>query len=382
MTSRVSIQTFLSAVALAVAVEPFQAAEPKGWKSYHPAGPSPRGASHGSLYDFANNRLVLLLESNPAVPGRPASEVWVLSNANGLGGSPTWTQLAPTGTAPSSNSQSSAVYDRDSNRLIVYGGCSADCSPALSEVSVLTNANGLGGAPAWSQSVVTNPQERVGHTAALDPLTGSMIAFGGNLAAFGTDQNDTRVLSDAAGVSSPSTWTTLAAVGGPPPIRTSHSAVYDPFSNRLMVMGGENLIGACCPYDISNYNDVWVLSNANGASGTPTWTQLAPAGKKPSPRAWHSAVYDQPRNRILVFGGQVWSNPGQNNSALGDLWELTNANGLGTTPKWKQLGQLGHPPGANYYHVAGFDRTRRRMIVFGGANRDQVEHNWLFVLQL
>src|SRR5450755_1345935 len=46
-------------------------------------------------YDSTNNRLIVYLPEGPSV----ASQVWVLANANGLGGAVTWTQLQPTGTA-------------------------------------------------------------------------------------------------------------------------------------------------------------------------------------------------------------------------------------------------------------------------------------------
>lgn len=381
--SRLPGTAFLGALVFLGFTATFEAAATKGWTSLKVAGsPPPGGAAHGSVYDAANNRLILLLPSNPAVPGRPPSQVWVLANANGLGGTPTWTQMATAGTPPVANSSSSAVYDPTSNRLIVYGGCFANCSPALSEVSVLSNANGIGGPPVWSQNVVSNPQVRVGHSAVYDPVNNLMIAFGGHLAFFGTDKNDTRILSNPDGASSPSTWTTPPTFGVLPPIRTSHSAVYDEANNRMIVMGGENLISTCCPYNIATMNDVWVLVHANGLTGTPTWVKLNPSGKLPPVRAWHSAVYDPAKNRLLVFGGYVWSNPSQSAIGMGDLWELQHANGSGGLPRWKQLGQVGTPPGANYFHVAGWDAAHGRMIVFGGQNRDTTSHSWLFVLQL
>ena len=68
---------------------------------------------------------------------------------------------------------------------------------------------------------------------------------------------------------------------------------------------------------------------------------------------------------------------------LGDLWKLSNANGRdAATPKWTQIGQLGTPPGGNYAQVAAFDETNQRMIIFGGADRNEQTHNLTFVLDL
>jgi hypothetical protein len=52
-----------------------------------------------------------------------ANDVWVLSNANGLAGTPAWTQLTPTG-EPTKRYGHSAVYRSSNNRMIVFGGLS------------------------------------------------------------------------------------------------------------------------------------------------------------------------------------------------------------------------------------------------------------------
>lgn len=337
--------------------------------------PTSSEASKTTVYDSVNNRLIVYLPEAPSV----ASQVWVLTNANGLGGTPTWTQLQPTGTAPQTGGLATAVYDATANQLILYGGCGGNCSPALAGVFVLTNANGLGGTPVWSQSSPTSSIARDNQTAVYDSATNSMITFGGSLAFFGTDQNDVNVLSPANG-SSP-TWTTLSPSGIPPAVRESASAVYDRSHNRMIVFGGLDAISSCCPYNILDYNDVWVLSDANGHGGTPAWTQLQPQGTPPPPRSDHSAVYDSGANAMYVFGGLSYSNQTQSYTALGDVWKLSNANGLGLgTPTWTQIGQRGTPPGGNADQGAAFDRVNRRMISYGGEDRTLGVHFLTFIL--
>jgi galactose oxidase-like protein len=56
------------------------------------------------------------------------------------------------------------------------------------------------------------------------------------------------------------TWTQLSPSGGPPPIRESHTAVFDPGSNRMIVFGGTEANGPVGTL----LNDVWVLTNADG----------------------------------------------------------------------------------------------------------------------
>jgi hypothetical protein len=270
----------------------------------------------------------------------------------GWGGAPAWIKLMPSGSPPVSNGAESVVYDGTGNRLIVYGGCGFNCSPALSDAFVLTNANGLGGSPVWIQSSVTNPQARVSHSSVYDPINNLMITFAGHFAFFGTDQNDTRLLSNGNGTMSPSAWSTLGTSGGPPPVRNSHTAFYDQANNRMTIFGGQNYISSCCPYVINNYNDTWVLSNANGQGGTPSWTQLSPMGTPPSGRGLHSSVYDPVNNRMIVFGGDHWDQATQTDNKVGDLWQLSNAIGIGGSPVWTQLTQLGTPPGPRFSHTA------------------------------
>ncbi len=67
------------------------------------------------------------------------NDVWVLSDANGLG-SPLWTQLTPTGTPPLPMHSFNATYDTGTNRMIIFGG--NDGVTQLNNVWVLMRANG------------------------------------------------------------------------------------------------------------------------------------------------------------------------------------------------------------------------------------------------
>ena len=144
-----------------------------------------------------------------------------------------------------------------------------------------------------------------------------MIIFGGNLGS--SCANDTWVLIHANGIGATPTWTQLTPTGGPPAARLGHNAVYDQNNNRMIVFGG----GTCAGSQF--FNDVWILSNANGSGGTPAWTQLSPAGTPPAARKGAAAVYDVNGNRMIVFGGIGTG------SSLNDVWILSNANGLGSS---------------------------------------------------
>jgi len=341
------------------------------WVELSPTGPPtpdfPYSLKH-AFYDSTSNRLIVFFADNPSIGTEPGPQVWALTHANGLGGPPVWIPLMPAGSPPFANGLEAAVYDETNNRLIVYGGCWFGCSPALGNVFVLSHANGLGGSPAWTESSTVPFQPRVDHSAVLDEANNVMITFGGHFAFYGTDQSDTRTLSNANGMASPSTWTTLATTMGPPGSRGRHSAIYDAASNRMTIFGGENLISTCCPYLQSDYGDSWVLTNANGLGGTPVWMNLLPSGTPPQVRSGHSAVYDPVNNRMIVFGGSAWVQATQNSTFLGDLWELSYANGIGGTPAWTPILAAGTAPTPRTYHWAAFDSATQRMILFGGRH--------------
>src|SRR5205807_4899288 len=118
------------------------------WNTLSPTGgPPPARAFHAAVYDAASNRMIVFGGSQAS---QLSNDVWVLSNANGFGGTPAWSQIIPVGTPPAARSEHSTVYDAASNRMIVFGGGIAG-SLWLNDVWVLSNANGLGGIPAWTQ---------------------------------------------------------------------------------------------------------------------------------------------------------------------------------------------------------------------------------------
>src|SRR6266849_10609060 len=78
------------------------------------------------------------------------NDVWVLSHADGQGGTASWTQLSPSGTPPAARLLHTAVYDAANNLMTVFGGVTTN-NQTLSDVWVLSHANGLGGTPTWTK---------------------------------------------------------------------------------------------------------------------------------------------------------------------------------------------------------------------------------------
>lgn len=332
------------------------------WEQLNPPGtpPTPRAYTGAMPYDEINDRLILFGGTDKEYGLPHLQEVWILENATGAAGTPRWTRLNPTGTGPVGRSVFAAAYDPTSNRLLIHGG--QNNGGALADTWVLTNANGLGGTSEWIQLPSGNPRVQPG--SAYDLINNRLIVFAGTDCCTGTDKNDVRVLIDANGIGDPQ-WITLSPQGTPPSNREALQTAYDATNNRLIVFGGHNTFD-------ETFNDVWVLSNANGLGGTPTWTQLAPTGSLPQPRGAHSAFYDANSNQLIVFGGltvgQKLALPRRDYTFLNEVWVLTHANGQGGTPKWVQLAPGGTKPIGRAFTSTGYARATNRMVLTFGSN--------------
>jgi hypothetical protein len=346
-------------VMMCLIATPTVAADSVSWTQLGPSGGRPVARIlHTSVYNPANNRMIVFGGLNGAgmVGVEPLlNDVWVLSNADGSGATPTWTLLSPTGGPPSARGYHASVYDAANNRMMVFAGDPSIgyCSGAVNDVWVLSNADGTGGTPNWTQLNPSGgpPPLRQGTKAVYDSATNRMVVFGGNSNACGTPSNAVWVLSNANGLGGTPVWTQLAPVGAAPAARSTHSAVYDSANNRMVVFGG----GTSTVY----VNDVWVLENANGLGGTPAWTKLNPTGEPPSARTFSTAMYVSAANSMVLFGGF----PTGGSSAV---WVLNNANGLGGTPSWAQQNTTGVPPSPRHGHTSVFNASTNRMVMFGG----------------
>ena len=285
------------------------------------AGAPMARADHSAVFDAANNRMIVFggYEFSPGTESF-FNDVWVLSNANGQG-TAVWTRLNPSGTPPAPRSDHTAVYDATNNRMVVFGGNTA--TQVFSDVWVLTNANGLGGSPAWIQlAPVGRTAAGVESASAVyDPVNNIMTVFGGANLALTATTNGVWTLSHANGLGGTPRWSNIVAPGaaGSPGGRYGHSAVYDVTNNRMIVFGGAPFSEAEAP---NGFNDTWVLTFANGSGGTPAWTQLKPSGPLPDKRWLHTGVYDADNNRMLVFAGE-YADP-----VYYLVWILSDANGL------------------------------------------------------
>jgi hypothetical protein len=194
-----------------------------------------------------------------------------------------------------------------------------------------------------------------------------MIIWGGqNGGGYCGGYTDVWVLSNANGLGGAPSWTQLSPSGGSPPNEAAN-AVYDPTHNVMTVFGGDRTAGSNCTS--SKANAVWALSNASGQGGASVWTNLIAEGApgSPSPRGAAAAAYNPGSNAMTVSGGFA-----ADGSYLGDSWVLANANGIGGTPSWAKLSPTGtyKPVPSARWNGAGMDATNNRFMMWGGVSPD------------
>jgi hypothetical protein len=358
MTTR----TFLSACFLTASLAA-NFAFAQSWNPLSPTGTTPaaRGLNGApGVFDPASDRMIVFGGRNHS--GKNLNDVWVLVNADGSGATPQWVNLIPNGAAgsPPARSGHSTVYDSSNNRLIIFGGCGGSCVPALNDAWVLSNANGLGGTPVWTElSAGTPPSARTNNLAAYDPARNWLMIFGGQDGSPDpcSTLSDVWVLSNANGLGGAPAWSTSNNLGNAPPGRNGGASVYDPVTGVLTAFGGLGQADGTCQAT----NGVWTL-NTIPSPFLSSWQIISPAGAPPPPRSFASAVYDATGGRMLIFGGV-----GASGNYLHDVWSLTNATGLGT-PSWVILNPKDTPPPARSGHIAIFDSASRRMTIFAGRN--------------
>jgi uncharacterized repeat protein (TIGR01451 family) len=322
-----------------------------GWIQQNPLNAlPPQIQAHSAVFDSVTNQMIVFGGQDSAA--NATNKIWRLTNASGIGGTPAWTQITAAG-GPSPRWNHSAVYSSSTNRMIVFGGF-VQGSGTTNEVWVLTNANGVGGSPAWLQLHPTGSiPTTAGHFATYDETSDSMIAFGEPVR---FQYTGVWVLTNASGANGTPAWVQLSPGGQTPNLTSTDLAqgFYDSTNNRLVVYTYSG--------NVSYTGDVYVLTNANGLGGTPTWTKLAPSGPLPPARYSNTVIYSPATNQMTIFGGLA----GTSGPYLNDVWSLSHANGLGGTPVWTQLASIGGPPLARSNHTAVYDAVNNRMTVFGG----------------
>jgi len=228
--------------------------------------PPPPVTLHSAIYDPVRDRMLVFggYQDSGYLNG-----VWALS----LSETPTWTMLAPVGTAPAPRREHSAIYDPVGDRMIVFGGTNGGY---LGDVWALN----LSGTPAWELIAVTGgPTARSGHSAIYDPSRHLMWVFAG--------RGGSGILNDlwTLTLGASPAWASAAPVGPLPAVRVYHTAVLDRARDRMVVFSG---------YNGGLPGDTWFLS----LGPTPAWYALG-AGPTTTPAPVFTAEPSLPASIVL-----------------------------------------------------------------------------------
>ncbi len=285
------------------------------WTQKHDFGPSARS---GHAMAFAPDRACVVLFGGLApVSGSPTTlpvgDTWEWDGEN-------WTQVDDMG--PSARQDSAVAYDRNRDRLVLFGGLTA---------------NGPSGetwewdGQYWTQLSETGPQARILHAMAFDSSKNVVTLYGGQLQQ-GDPAQEASYLNDTWEWDGQD-WIQQENTG---PNRCGHAMAYDDHRQRLVLFGGNDALN-------QGYGDTWEWD------GT-TWKQRADFG--PPPCAGASLVFTG--GECVLFGGtgsaglqkQTW------------VWDGTH---------WTARQDMG--PSARSGHAAAFDSVRQLVVLFGGLDQ-------------
>jgi N-acetylneuraminic acid mutarotase len=313
-------------------------AGPATWTDLSPAGAVPEARDgHAMVYDPSTGKVILFsgYGFNTAF-----NDTWLYDPDTN-----TWTDAAPAGSVPDGGSYAPMVYDPISGRAILFGGWSLDRQLGGTWVYDPIENTWTDLAPAGSA-----PSARSGHSMAYDPLNDKVILFGGWEMETETVFGDTWSYDPKT-----NTWTELSPAGSVPPARDGHTMVYAEYEGLIFLFGGYN--------GTDWLNDLWVYDVAADA-----WTEIIPAGDLPAPRVGYSMVYDDAKDRLIVFGGY------DGNWALGDMWAYEPS-----TNAWTELTSAGDMPSARASSGMVYDSKSGEVILFGGFDDEaELDDTWSY----
>jgi hypothetical protein len=249
-----------------------------------------------------------------------------------------WALRVPSGSSPDPRADHSIVYDGDSEMFLLFGGTVAG---AFNKETWKWDA----AAGAWAkQAPAESPTPRAGAAMAFDAVLGRPLLFGGIGMKSGNQQRFNETWSWKW---QPESWT-LEGPGTEVPSPRSYPAMtFDGARGKAELFGG--------------YTDDWPNRYSNETwewdPGKVQWTKKNPAGTSPAARSGHAMVYDEVRQKSVMFGGFAGASPGY----FDDTWEWDS--GANT---WTQRTPKGRSPSAREGHAMAYDSDRGRVMLFGG----------------
>ena len=295
-------------------------------------------------YDSNRDRIVLFGGNDLSF----RRDTWELT----LSGTVDWQAVTPTGSLPPARYGHASVFAGD--RVLILGGNASGIHVADAWALDATT-------PTWNKLPVTTMPTR-NYAAVLDPVANEMLYFGGETV-LGLTQDLVAIPLGLAGGPR-----RIVRPAGPwPSARYAARAVWDGARDRMLMFGGYS--------DDGGYlNDVWEWRSRP----VPGWSPLAVGGAPPPGRFAGGVVLDEPRDRLLVFGG--YSLLGFSPTSWNDLWELPLSGPQSQV--WSPVTVEGTPPSPRWGFAMHEDPMRARVLVVGGASDVNAPLNDVHALNL
>ena len=289
---------------------------------------------HAMVYDSSRNRTVLFGGSDSE--NAHLNDLWEWDGIN-------WAHIEPEGNKPLGRRGHRLVFDESINKTVLFGGYSSQtqfCNETWEWDGInWTQRTGdicSGTECSLCGTETVCPPGRYFHAMTYDNLNERIVLFGG-------ERGGLSFLNDSWEWNG-NQWEIID--DGNYPNRDGHSMTYDVIDQTVVLFGGREFDEDQNKTHFTN--DLWVLDED-------LWITVSPISERPSPRHRSSMVWDDSRKKILLFGG----NSGAQN---GETWEWN-----GKKSKWKRMFVTGAAPSARYSHEMVYDNVRERVLLFGGA---------------
>jgi N-acetylneuraminic acid mutarotase len=306
------------------------------------------------VVDPVANRLILFggaYADNPAAPGADAhayNDLWSYEPAAN-----TWSELQPSGTAPTARTAPLAVYDPQLQAIFIYGGVVDDSSYSGAVAGDLWRYDLS--ANRWSKldPAGQTPAPRIQAGLTYDPASHTLLLFGGSIF---DAQSDRKLFNDLWQYDPAlNEWTELHPSGASPEPRRSAWLAIDPTTGRLLLFGGETKVSkpsGSIPMDTVAINELWTYDRQKN-----TWTKLRPNGAE-LPRTG-CFVYDEAIRQFVLIAG-FDSADGQ---VRLEVYTWDPASNIA-----RKLSPKGTHPLWNGFESFAYSPQQKQMMVFGGNN--------------
>jgi hypothetical protein len=233
----------------------------------------------------------------------------------------TWTPMFPA-SSPSPRQGPAVAFDGAAGNVVLFGG-----SPTVP----VGTGTAFGDTWTWDgidwtqQFPPVSPPARVWSNMVFDPVTKTVLLFGGTNTPGGDDSfSDTWTWDGLT-----KTWTELSPASHPSG-RTMNPLVYDAANGTVLLFGGVTS-------NLTPLNDTWTWNGID-------WNRRLPTAS-PAPRNGPSLAYDATLGAAGLFGGAVGVCCSDN---LNDTWTWNGAN-------WKEIYPANTLPTARNAQVMDYD---------------------------